>query len=71
VNNHILQVIDEELARLMQARAILSESQAAQGTAPVTSKPRRNLSPEARRAIADAQRRRWARVHSLKEPAAD
>ncbi len=70
MNHQILQAIEEELDRLMQVRAILSESEAAYGAAPATRKPRRNLSPKARRAIADAQHRRWEKVHSLKKDAA-
>jgi hypothetical protein len=67
MNDQILNALDEEIARLRQARAILAES----GTTPVRKtptaavthkKPRRKLSAKARKAIADAQRKRWAKV---------
>jgi hypothetical protein len=79
LNDQILNAIDEELARLRQARAILQES----GTVPAgktattlasslppKTKPRRKLSAKARHAIAEAQRKRWAKVKSLKKAAA-
>jgi len=64
----ILAEIDSEIARLKQVRSLLA------GSGKVTHKAnglktgktlavrhkRRNLSPEARKRIADAQRRRWA-----------
>jgi hypothetical protein len=67
VNDQILNAIDEEIQRLRQARAILAESGSVPArkspTAAVThTKPRRILSAKARKAIADAQRRRWAKV---------
>jgi hypothetical protein len=69
----ILAEIDAQVAKLLQARALLAGS----GPAPVAKKavgrPRkvvaaptkktsvkRSLSPEARKRIADAQKRRWA-----------
>jgi hypothetical protein len=67
VNDQILNAIDEEIAKLRQARAILAESAPVRKTptAAVThKKPRRKLSAKARKAIADAQRRRWAKVKS-------
>ncbi len=69
MNDQILNAIDEEIAKLRQARAILAESGTASvrktPTAAVThKKPRRKLSAKARKAIADAQRRRWAKVKS-------
>jgi hypothetical protein len=78
LNDHILNAIDEELARLRQARAILLQS----GTVPAgktattlsssapKTKPRRKLSAKARHAIAEAQRKRWAKVKSQKKAAA-
>jgi hypothetical protein len=74
VNEEILNAIDEEIAALRQARAILAQS----GTpsvrknpaATVThNKPRRKLSAQARKAIADAQHKRWAKVKSQKKAA--
>jgi hypothetical protein len=74
VNDQILNAIDEEIAKLRQARAILAESSNAPvrktPTAAVThKKPRRKLSAKARKAIADAQRKRWAKVRSQKKAA--
>jgi hypothetical protein len=65
VSDQILNALDQEIARLRQARAILAESAPLQQTptAAVTHpKPRRKLSAKARKAIADAQRRRWAKA---------
>lgn len=68
-NESILALIDAEIARLTQVRSLLTGI----GKAPIkvtksTSKKapakkarkRRVLSPEARKRIADAQRKRWA-----------
>ncbi len=73
--DHILNAIDEEIAKLLQARAILADighGPAGTTTAPTgeKDKPRRKLSAKARKAIADAQRKRWARVKSQKKAAA-
>jgi hypothetical protein len=77
LNDHILKVIDEEIARLRQARAILGgEGQGAirktpqkSSAAPMSDpKPRRKLSAKARHAIAEAQRKRWAKFKSQKKP---
>ncbi len=65
MNDQILNAIDEEIERLRQARAILAESaplRKSPTTAVTHKKPRRKLSAKARKAIADAQRRRWAKV---------
>jgi hypothetical protein len=79
LNDHILNAIDEEIARLRQARAILGDSDDGTGRRPgkraastlaATSKPRRKLSAKARQSIADAQRKRWAKVKSQKKAAA-
>ena len=76
MNNQILNAIDEEIAKLRQARAILADSgrpsagrTAAKATAAKPA-PRRKLSAKARRAIAEAQRKRWAKVKSQKKAAA-
>jgi hypothetical protein len=75
LNDDILNAIDAEIARLSQARAILAESGRPAGrktairTSTPTAKPRRKLSPKARRAIAEAQRKRWAKVKSQKKAA--
>lgn len=70
MNDQILRYLDAEIARLQQARRILAGSQAeeADSGAPMQSKPRgakrarRKLSPEARKRISDAQKKRWAAV---------
>jgi hypothetical protein len=63
----ILAQIDSEIARLTQARAVLSNagrvSAHVKSAAPSKSAGRRRkrvLSAEARKRIADAQRKRWA-----------
>ena len=66
----ILAQIDEEIAKLTQIRSLLATTgavarKAAAPTAKKTpakakGKKRRVLSPEARKRIADAQRKRWA-----------
>jgi hypothetical protein len=79
VYDHIWNAIDEEIARLHQARTLLEG--AAEGpirkTARKTSArtisapaPRRTLSAKARHAIAEAQRKRWAKVKAQKKSAA-
>jgi len=75
LNDQILQAIDAELARLQQARNILASALPASSHKPgrkATAKanapaPRRKLSAKARKAIADAQRKRWAKVKSQKK----
>ena len=65
----LLHQIDAEIAKLTQARVLLSgigkgvaaSSAVAGKSAPVkASRKKRVLSPEARKRIADAQRKRWA-----------
>jgi len=63
----ILSQIDSEIARLTQVRKLLAGSGAntfttsqRKSTAKKSSRKGRVLSPEARKRIADAQRRRWA-----------
>jgi len=66
----ILAQIDAEIARLMQARSLLAtlgtgavavaEPTTAKAVAKAKRKKKRVLSPEARKRIADAQRKRWA-----------
>jgi hypothetical protein len=67
----LLDSIDSEIARLQQARALL-----AGGSTPGSThsgsrvmRKKRTLSPEARKRIADAQRRRWAAQKSGKKAA--
>jgi hypothetical protein len=65
----ILAQIDAEIARLTQARTLLANLgtvgaplavPAAKTSTKVGKKKKRVLSPEARKRIADAQRKRWA-----------
>ena len=78
--NRILAEIDAQIAKLQQARVLLSGVGASTSNAApakkavgrprktvetpakpaVGSRKKRNLSPEARKRIADAQKRRWA-----------
>ena len=78
----ILAEIDAQIAKLQQARILLSGGSTSTGSAapakkavgrprksveaatkPATdSRKKRNLSPEARKRIADAQKRRWAEL---------
>ena len=68
-NDAILALIDAEIARLTQVRSLLggigkvtvplTERKTAK-TASKKARKRRVLSPEARKRIADAQRKRWA-----------
>jgi hypothetical protein len=65
----IVAALDEEIARLQNARSLVAGSASPKRRGrPPRSKPavaaapkRRTLSPEARKKIADAQRRRWAK----------
>lgn len=66
----ILAQIDAEIARLTQARTLLAtlgtaavaapESKSTKSPAKAKRRKKRVLSPEARKRIADAQRKRWA-----------
>lgn len=65
--SEILTQIDLEIAQLQQARALLSGSHVAApkkaAAAPAAKKPakkKRNLTPEGRKRIAEAVKRRWA-----------
>ena len=61
----ISQIVDEldgEIARLREARVLLSSG--LNGMKPATAK-RRILSAEARKKIAEAQRKRWAQSKKL------
>ncbi len=65
----ILAEIDQEIARLQQAKALLTGSTpvkkrgraAAAAETTTTSKRKRNLSPEGRKRIAEAVKKRWER----------
>lgn len=75
--NEVISQIDEEIAKLQQARALLAggastQTKAARGrpkgsknataasSAGTAKKGKRQLSPEGRKAIADAMKKRWA-----------
>jgi hypothetical protein len=72
--HRLIQEIDSEISRLQQARALLvgepakrgpgrPKAKAAHKAAAATGKPakrKRRLSPEGRKRIADAMRKRWA-----------
>jgi hypothetical protein len=64
--SELLAAIDEEISRLTQARSLLAADDGSTGTRSVISASakagtvKRVLSPEARKRIADAQRKRWA-----------
>lgn len=72
MNDDILNALDQEIARLRQARDILASGSTLPtrknrtAAAVAHKKPRRKLSAQARKAIADAQRRRWAKAKSQK-----
>ena len=65
----ILAEIDQEIARLQQAKSLLTGSTpvkkrgraAAAAETNTTSKRKRNLSPEGRKRIAEAVKKRWER----------
>ena len=72
---NILAQIDSEIARLRQARALLanigtsaatSGRKTSKSSAKAKTKKKRYLSADARKRIADAQRKRWAAVRAKK-----
>jgi hypothetical protein len=79
-NNTILSLIDAEISRLSQVRALLASTgkveaklkahgikKVAPAATKAKAKKNRVLSPEARKRIADAQRKRWAEKKSKAE----
>jgi len=70
MNAYILKQIDQEIARLQQVRALLSDGATAPTTrsssraTKTTRLKKRTMSPEARKRIAEAQRKRWAKAKS-------
>jgi hypothetical protein len=65
--SNILAEIDQEIAQLQQARALLSGASASASkkaaaipAAKKAAKKKRNLTPEGRKRIAEAVKRRWA-----------
>jgi hypothetical protein len=70
--NEILAAIDAEIAVLKQARAILTETETADGRSPrVGGKPRkrRKMSAEIRAKMAAAQKKRWAAIRAAEKAA--
>jgi len=73
--SRIIAEIDAQILKLQQARALLADASAPvrkgpgrpKGTTNAVSKRKRNLTPEGRKRIADAMKKRWAdRRKSLK-----
>lgn len=70
--DNLLSTIDAEIARLQQARALLARTSTRGGkrtsTSPAPTKAgrKRKMSAEARRRIAEAQRKRWAAQKAAK-----
>ena len=61
----IIAELDAEIARLVQVKTLLSNGRSISigshsGVKMATVRKKRTLSPEARRRIADAERKRWA-----------
>jgi hypothetical protein len=58
----LISTIDSEIAALEKARSVLAEDsdRSRSGSGRSRNKKRRKLSAEARKRIADAQRKRWA-----------
>jgi hypothetical protein len=58
----ILAEIDQEISRLQQVRALLADEtpRRAYGPRKATGPRKRKISPEGRRRIAEAMKRRWA-----------
>ena len=67
--HEILAQIDREISQLQQARSVLQAGGKSSGSG---APKKRNLTPEGRRRIAEAVKRRWAlqkKTSSLKPPA--
>jgi hypothetical protein len=60
----ILAELDNEISHLQQVRSLLTKDGAKPSTAKV--KGKRKMSAEARKRIADAQRKRWAKQKAAK-----
>ena len=67
----IISAIDAEIARMEKARKLLAQGSSIDGAvvrrATTGRKPakKRTMSPEGRKRIAEAQRKRWAKTHRL------
>jgi hypothetical protein len=64
MDEKILAAIDQEIARLQQVRVLLLGTDVNISNFAVENKRKRTLSAKARKAIAEAQRKRWAKVKS-------
>ena len=67
--DEILSLIDAEISKLKQARALLTETESADGRSPrAGGKPRkrRKMSAETRAKMAAAQKKRWAAIFKKK-----
>jgi hypothetical protein len=64
MDEKILAAIDQEIARLQQVRVLLLGSDVNTSNFTVENKRKRTLSAKARKAIAEAQRKRWEKVKS-------
>ena len=62
----ILASIDSEIAQLKQARALLSGDGTKKTASAAPVRKRRKMSADARKRIADAQRKRWAKQKATK-----
>jgi hypothetical protein len=69
----ILTLIDAEIERLHQVKSILSNGigKVSNSKTPKPALPKKRiLSAKARKAIAEAQRKRWAKVHAAQKKSA-
>jgi hypothetical protein len=69
---NIVAELDAEITRLEQVKALLSNGQGSRATGVasgnvVASRRKRTLSAEARKKIAEAQRKRWAKQKKAKQ----
>jgi hypothetical protein len=73
---NVISQIDEQIAKLQQARALLTGGATARagggisagtGKAPKAPKKRRKMTAAGRKAIAEAQRKRWAAINATKK----
>lgn len=69
--NGIIAELDREIAKLQQVRAILAQSEEHVRPAAVTKiAKKRGITPEGRKSIAAAMRKRWAARRKASEPKA-
>lgn len=68
--SEILAHIDREIAQLQKARTLLTGSSLKSGAGAKKATKKRNLTPEGRKRIAEAVKRRWARQKKAEKAAA-